>query len=103
MQIYDLNTGSVITELAKDSWSSHYDDNRATFSYDDNLVLSDGILWDVRCSSAKPIHKFDKFNPKHSGIFHPQNLEVVINSEVVSLKFLISSIDKLPTDEIRLR
>lgn len=43
-------------------------------------ALNDGVLWDV--TSGKAIHKFDKFNPNISGVFHPAGLEVIINSEV---------------------
>jgi len=50
----------------------------------DDLVLNDGILWDV--DSCRSIHKFDKFNPSISGVFHPNGLEIIINSEVVSLR-----------------
>ena len=48
----------------------------------DELVLSDGILWDMR--SKKLLHKFDKFNDYVSGVFHPSGLEIISNSEVVS-------------------
>lgn len=45
-------------------------------------MLNDGVLWDVRASQA--IHKFDKFNMNMSGVFHPNGLEVIINTEIVS-------------------
>lgn len=48
----------------------------------DELVLNDGILWDMR--SKKLLHKFDKFNDYVSGVFHPSGLEIISNSEVVS-------------------
>jgi HIV-1 Vpr-binding protein len=62
--------------------ANNYMLNRATFNPTDELVLNDGVLWDVR--SGKSIHKFDKFNPNISGVFHPMGLEIIINSEVVS-------------------
>lgn len=34
----------------------------------------------------KAIHKFDKFNPIVSGVFHPLGLEVIINSEIWDLR-----------------
>ncbi|KAF3855644.1 hypothetical protein F7725_016367 [Dissostichus mawsoni] len=46
----------------------------------DDMVLNDGVLWDVRNSRA--IHKFDKFNMNISGDFHPNGLEVIINTEI---------------------
>lgn len=68
--------------------ANNYQHNRATFSPNDDLVLNDGVLWDV--NSGKPIHKFDKFNSAISGLFHPNGLEVIINSEVVSFELLFS-------------
>lgn len=56
--------------------SNSYKNNRATFSPNDDLVLSDGVLWDV--NSGKPIHKFDKFNQNLSGVFHPNGIEVCL-------------------------
>jgi len=48
--------------------------NRAVFDITNELVLSDGVLWDV--NAGKEIHKFDKLNPCVNGIFHPNGLEV---------------------------
>ena len=62
--------------------SNNYLKNIATFNSTDELVLNDGVLWDVR--DAKVIHKFDKFNNYVSGVFHPSDLEIIINSEIVS-------------------
>lgn len=50
----------------------------------DELVLSDGILWDV--NSGKEIHKFDKLNQALNGVFHPNGIEVVSNTEVWDLR-----------------
>lgn len=58
----------------KPSQSNQYNKNRATFNPTDELVLSDGVLWDV--TSGKEIHKFDKLNQTLSGVFHPNGLEV---------------------------
>ena len=38
------------------------------------------------CISLQVIHKFDKFNPQVSGLFHPLGLEVIINSEIWDLR-----------------
>ncbi|XP_050398769.1 DDB1- and CUL4-associated factor 1 [Patella vulgata] len=78
--IYDTATGQLIMTLYDTSKANNYKSNIATFSPCGDLVLNDGVLWDVR--STKPIHKFDKFNPSISGVFHPMGLEVIINSEV---------------------
>lgn len=50
----------------------------------DELILSDGILWDV--NSGKEIHKFDKLNQTLNGVFHPNGTEVVSNTEVWDLR-----------------
>ena len=81
-QIYDVATGTKLMTLFDDDKANNYKANMATFSPTDDLVLNDGVLWDVRC--CKPLHKFDKFNQFISGVFHPQGLEIIINSEVVS-------------------
>jgi len=48
--------------------------NQATFDATNELVFSDGVLWDI--IAGKEIHKFDKLNPCVNGIFHPNGLEV---------------------------
>ncbi|UYV76204.1 VPRBP [Cordylochernes scorpioides] len=84
-QIYDIATGNLISTLQHPEGSNQYKNNRATFDPTDELVLSDGVLWDIR-NTPKPIHKFDKFNTTISGVFHPNGLEVVSNSEVWDLR-----------------
>jgi HIV-1 Vpr-binding protein len=69
--------------LTDSSSANHYWKNVASFNPTDDLVLNDGVLWDVR--GKRVIHKFDKFNNFVSGVFHPSGLEIIINSEVVSL------------------
>lgn len=64
--------------------SNSYTKNRATFNMNDELVLSDGILWDV--NSGKEIHKFDKLNQTLNGVFHPNGTQVVSNTEVWDLR-----------------
>lgn len=82
-QIYDIATGKLTATLTP-SISNQYTKNRATFSMNDELVLSDGILWDV--NSGKEIHKFDKLNQMLNGVFHPNGTEVVSNTEVWDLR-----------------
>ncbi|XP_046626908.1 protein mahjong isoform X1 [Neodiprion virginianus] len=81
--IYDIATGKLLLTLTP-SISNQYTRNRATFSMNDELVLSDGILWDV--NSGKEIHKFDKLNQTLNGVFHPNGTEVVSNTEVWDLR-----------------
>ena len=45
--IYDLTTGNIIREL-KPQNSNKYMRNRATFDPTDELVLNDGVLYDMR-------------------------------------------------------
>ncbi len=82
-QIYDVTTGRLVLTFQDQDKANNYTRNRATFNPTDDLVLNDGVLWDV--NSGKAVHKFDKFNPNVSGVFHPMGLEIIINSEVVSL------------------
>jgi hypothetical protein len=79
--------------------SNYYTKNRATFSPDDDLVLSDGVLWDVR--SNKAIHKFDKLNQVLSGVFHPSGLEVSINSLNILSVYLHTVNDFLTFNEVK--
>ncbi|KAG7267288.1 hypothetical protein CRUP_000286 [Coryphaenoides rupestris] len=82
--IYDIQTGQNILTLNNPDLANNYKKNCATFNPTDDLVLNDGVLWDVR--SAQAIHKFDKFNMNISGVFHPNCLEVVINTEIWDLR-----------------
>jgi len=72
-QIYDLETSKRILTLVP-TYSNLYSRNRAAFDATNELVLSDGVLWDA--IGGKEIHKFDKLNECVSGIFHPNGLEV---------------------------
>lgn len=82
LQIYDIHTGQKVLTLNELALANNYKRNCATFNPTDELVLNDGVLWDVRASRA--IHKFDKFNMNISGVFHPNGLEVIVNTEIVS-------------------
>lgn len=81
--IYDVNTGNSITKLVP-TINNQYTKNKATFSMNDELVLSDGVLFDV--NSGKAIHKLDKLNQTQSGVFHPNGLEIVSNTEVWDIR-----------------
>ncbi|KAK5623295.1 DDB1- and CUL4-associated factor 1 [Crenichthys baileyi] len=82
--IYDIQTGEMVLTLNDPALANNYKRNFATFNPTDDLVLNDGVLWDVRASRA--IHKFDKFNMNFSGVFHPNGLEVIINTEIWDLR-----------------
>ncbi|KAM6977034.1 DDB1- and CUL4-associated factor 1 isoform 2-T2 [Aplochiton taeniatus] len=82
--IYDIQTGQKTLTLNNPDLANNYKRNCATFNPTDDLVLNDGVLWDVR--SAQAIHKFDKFNMNISGVFHPNSLEVIVNTEIWDLR-----------------
>ncbi|XP_018428604.1 PREDICTED: protein VPRBP [Nanorana parkeri] len=82
--IYDIQSGQKLLTLYNPDLANNYKRNCATFNPTDDLVLNDGVLWDVRSSQA--IHKFDKFNMNISGVFHPNGLEVIVNTEIWDLR-----------------
>lgn len=71
--LYDVNTGQQVSKFIP-TVGNQYSKNKATFSYHDDLILSDGVLFDL--NSGKEIHKLDKLNQMQSGVFHPNGLEV---------------------------
>ena len=77
--IWDLNTSQRLRTLTPTN-SNAYTRNRATFDPTDDLILCDGVLWDQRV--PRQIHKFDKLNQTLSGVFHPNGLEIISNTEV---------------------
>ncbi|XP_067627313.1 protein mahjong isoform X2 [Eurosta solidaginis] len=81
--IYDIESGNKLSTFTP-TLGNQYVKNRATFCPTDELILSDGVLWDVR--SGKEIHKFDKLNQCLSGVFHPNGLEIISNTEVWDLR-----------------
>ncbi|XP_049883163.1 protein mahjong isoform X2 [Pectinophora gossypiella] len=97
--IFDTRTGRELMTLSP-SISNQYAKNRATFNPTDELVLSDGVLWDV--NTGKEIHKFDKLNQTHSGVFHPNGLEVISNTEVWDLRtfHLLRTVPTLDKSEV---
>lgn len=81
--VFDINTSQKVHTF-KPTIYNQYSKNRATFCPTDELILSDGVLWDVK--GGVEVHKFDKLNQNVSGVFHPNNLEVVANTEVWDLR-----------------
>ena len=78
--VYDLGSGQLTRTFFDQRNANHYSKNFACFGPNDDLLLNDGCLWDVR--AKKMIHKFDKFNDYVSGVFHPSGLQIIINTEV---------------------
>lgn len=82
-KLYDISTENIIRTF-EDNLSNRYLKNRATMNYNDELILNDGVLWDVRVE--RPLHKFDKLNENVNGVFHPNSWEIISNSEVWDLR-----------------
>ncbi|KAH1001652.1 hypothetical protein HUJ04_005640 [Dendroctonus ponderosae] len=92
--IYDVNTGTAIVKLAP-QLSNLYTKNKATFSWNDELVLTDGVLYDV--NSGKVINRLDKLNQTQNGVFHPNGLEIISNTEVWDIRTESSTLHLLKT------
>merc|ERR1719186_77109 len=81
--VYDLHTGQR-SRTFKPTVSNDYSGNRAIFDPSDCLILSDGVLWDVR--AARQLHCFDKLNQTLTDVFHPNGLEIISNTEVWDIR-----------------
>lgn len=81
--VFDLESGCEFLQLSPLT-HNYYRKNKATFSYDDRLILSSGILWDV--NSGKEIHLFDQLNLNHSGKFHPNGVEIIAGDAIWDIR-----------------
>ena len=97
--IWDLNTKKLVRTLTPTN-SNMCLRNKATFDPTDDLILSDGVLWDAR--SPRQLHKFDKLNQTLSGVFHPNGLEIISNTEVWDIRtfHLLRTVPQLDQCEI---
>ena len=98
--IYDVVTGQKIREL-KPVNSNNYAKNRATFDPSDELILNDGVIFDVRM--GREIKKLDKLNQNLNGVFHPNGLEILSNSEVWDIRtfHLLKTVPELDQCEVK--
>ena len=98
--IYDVTTGQQVRTL-KPKYSNEYSHNRACFDPTDELVLSDGVLWD--CRAGREIHKLDKLNQTLSGVFHPGGMEIISNTEVWDIRtfHLLRTVPQLDQCQVR--
>eukprot|EP00736_Rhodelphis_marinus_P003016 Rmarinus@m.1685 len=80
-KVYVVNTetGSVCNSLELQTHVSS-----SCWSALDDMVLTDGVLWDPRRPCV--VHKFDKLHSTESGCFDPSGLDVIVNSEVYDLR-----------------
>ncbi|KAJ6646064.1 Protein mahjong [Pseudolycoriella hygida] len=83
--IYDILSERPITTFIP-SIANRCQRNKATFSPCNEIILSDGVLWDAR--SRDEIHKFDLENQPLSGVFHPNGYEIVSNTTVFDIRTL---------------
>ena len=81
--VWDIERGEIIRTL-KPQISNNYQKNQATFDPSDDLVLNDGVLFDMRM--GKEIRKLDKLNQNLNGVFHPNGLEIISNTEVWDIR-----------------
>ncbi|GBN75562.1 DDB1- and CUL4-associated factor 1, partial [Araneus ventricosus] len=82
--IIDTATCTQLDEFPNQGLGNGYNNNRATFDYSDELILSEGLIFDVRSKSI--IHKLDKFNSTFNGVFHPNGREIVCNTEIWDIR-----------------
>ncbi|EGT49060.1 hypothetical protein CAEBREN_31939 [Caenorhabditis brenneri] len=84
--VYDTETNHILGTYNAGQESLQYHKNYASFSPDDQLIFSDGLLWDVRDSKSS-IHTFDRLSMKTKfGTFHPHGTQIIINSEVYDIR-----------------
>ena len=81
--VWDIERGEIIRTF-KPQISNNYQKNQATFDPSDDLILNDGVLFDMRM--GKEIRKLDKLNQNLNGVFHPNGLEIVSNTEVWDIR-----------------
>ncbi|KAH8617968.1 hypothetical protein ERJ75_000332800 [Trypanosoma vivax] len=86
-RLYDLGSQSEVRHFSDPSWVGENLNNVATFDATSQLVLSDAVLWDVRCGD-KPIYRFDRFTESFCNAFHPFNPLVMIDEKVWDLRTL---------------
>ena len=96
----DVVTGQKIREL-KPVNSNNYAKNRATFDPSDELILNDGVIFDVR--TGREVKKLDKLNQNLNGVFHPNGLEILRNSEVWDIRtfHLLKTVPELDQCEVK--
>jgi len=81
--------------------SNNYAKNRATFDPSDELILNDGVIFDVRM--GREVKKLDKLNQNLNGVFHPNGLEILSNSEVWDIRtfHLLKTVPELDQCQVK--
>jgi len=57
-----------------------------SFSPNDELLLRDETLWDLRMSGNTPVQRFDRFSEAAGACFHPAGNEIIIGREVWDIR-----------------
>ena len=82
--VFDIETGATIVTLDNNNvYHENYRNPNFCFSSNDdgdNLVLTDGSLYDIRTGSI--IHRFDKLSTNGCCTFHPNGNSVIIDSTI---------------------
>ncbi|PWV22208.1 hypothetical protein C3747_1g397 [Trypanosoma cruzi] len=86
-RLYDISAQQEVRHFSDPSWVGENLDNVATFDAFSQLILSDAVLWDIRCCD-KPIYRFDRLNESFCNAFHPSNLLVLIDEKIWDLRTL---------------
>jgi len=81
--VWDLQSQQIVREFSPQC-SNNYTRNQATFNLSDELVLNDGVLYDMRM--GREIRKLDKLNQNLNGVFHPNGLEIISSSEIWDIR-----------------
>ncbi|CAD5117441.1 DgyrCDS6209 [Dimorphilus gyrociliatus] len=100
--IYDINTSKKILKIYHaDSLNSFYTRSAPSFSPDDKMILFEGMLFDTR--AGKIIHKFDKLSKNSYGVCNPNNVELILNSEIWDMRTfnLVKIIPELESCQFR--
>lgn len=99
--IYDIATSKKILKIYADSLNSFYTRSAPTFSPDDKMILFEGMLYDTR--GGKIIHKFDKLSKHSYGVCNPNNVELILNSEIWDMRTfdLVKIIPELESCQFR--
>ena len=91
VRLVDMETRQVTRTLSaflndrvSDLWARGNDE--VSFAPNDNLLLWDETLWDVRTSSASPVQRFDRFSEIAGACFHPAGNEIIIGREVWDIR-----------------
>nr|AAL86602.1 Tcc1i14-2.4 [Trypanosoma cruzi] len=86
-RLYDISAQQEVRHFSDPSWVGENLDNVATFDAFSQLILSDAVLWDIRCGD-KPIYRFDRLNESFCNAFHPSNLLVLVDEKIWDLRTL---------------